>query len=67
MKGRNIAPTPQETHKSKPPVNPPPPLPQLPANLGLKPNPKLRRKRQQEDPEEGKIGPLKGNKQQRKS
>ena len=25
MKGRNIAPTPQETHKSKPPVNPPPP------------------------------------------
>ena len=23
--GRNIAPTPQETHKSKPPINPPPP------------------------------------------
>ena len=67
MKGRNIAPTPQEAHKSKPLVNPPPPPPQLPANLGLKPNPELRRKRQQEAPEEGEIGPPKGNKQQRKS
>ena len=46
MKGRNIAPTPQEAHKSKPPVNPPLPPPQLPAIVGLKPNPKLRRKRQ---------------------
>ena len=27
MKGRNIVPTPQEAHKSKPPVNPPHPLP----------------------------------------
>ena len=67
MKGRNIAPTPEETHKSKPPVNPPPPPPQLPADLGLKPNPELRRKRQQEAPKEGEIGPPKGNKQQRKS
>ena len=67
MKGRNIALTPQETHKSKPPVNPPPPPPQLPADLGLKPNPELRRKRQQEAPKEGEIGPPKGNKQQRKS
>ena len=67
MKGRNVAPTPQEAHKSKPPVNLSPPLPQLPANLGLKPNPELRRKRQQEAPEEGEIGPPKGNKQQRKS
>ena len=66
MKGRNMAPTPQEANKSKPPVNPPPPLPpQLPADLGLKPNPELRRKRQQEAPEEGEIGPPKGNKQQR--
>ena len=46
MKGRNIGPTPQEAHKSKPPVNSPLPPPQLPANLGLKPNPELRRKRQ---------------------
>ena len=67
MKGRNIALTPQETHKSKPPVNPPPPPPQLPTDLGLKPNPELRRKRQQEAPKEGEIGPLRGNKQQRKS
>ena len=50
IKGRNIAPTPQETYKSKPPVNSPPPLPQLPADLGLKSNPELRRKRQQEAP-----------------
>ena len=50
IKGRNIAPTPQETHKSKPPVNSPSPLPQLPADLGLKSNPELRRKRQQEAP-----------------
>ena len=42
MKGRNKAPTPQEANKSKPPVNPP----QLPTDLGLKPNPELRRKRQ---------------------
>ena len=27
MKGRNKMPTPQEANKSKPPVNPPPPLP----------------------------------------
>ena len=46
MKGRNKAPTPQEANKSKPPVNPSPPPPQLPTDLGLKPNPELRRKRQ---------------------
>ena len=67
MKGRNVAPTPQKAYKSKPRVNPPPPPPQLPTDLGLKPNPELRRKRQQETPEEGEIGPPKGNKQQRKS
>ena len=63
MKGRNKAPTPQETNKSKPLVNPL----QLPADLGLKPNPELRRKRQHEAPEEGEIGPSKGNKQHRVS
>ena len=67
MKGRNKAPTPQETNKSKPPVNPPPPPLQLPADLGLKPNPELRRKRQHQAPKEGVIGPSKGNKQQRVS
>ena len=65
MKGRNKVSTPQEANKSKPPVNPPPPPPQLPANLGLKPNLELRRKRQHEVPDEGKIGPSKGNKQQK--
>ena len=64
MKGRNKASTPQEANKSKPPVNHPPPLPQLPADLGLKLVPELRRKRQHEIPDEGKIGPSKGNKQQ---
>ena len=59
--------TPQEANKSKPLMNPPPPLPQLSTDLGLKLNPKLRRKRQHGPPEEGEIGPSKGNKQQRVS
>ena len=63
MKGRNKASTPQEANKSKPPLNPPPPSPQLPTDLRLKSNPELRRKRQHETPEEGEIGPSKGNKQ----
>ena len=66
MKGRNRAPSPQEKCKSKPPVNPPPP-PQLLADLELKPNPDLRRKRYTEAPKEGKVGPSKGSKQQRQS
>ena len=67
MKGRNVAPTPQEANKSKPPVNPPPPPPQLSVDFGLKPNPELRRKRQHEAPKEGEIGPSKGNKQHKVS
>ena len=62
MKGRNKAPSPQEKSKSKPPVNPPPPSPQLPADLGLKPNPDLRRKRHTEVTEKGEMGPSKGSK-----
>ena len=46
--------------------SPPPPL-QLPANLRLKPNSKLRRKRHLEAPKEGEVGPSKGSKQQRQS
>ena len=65
IKARNKPPTPQEANKSKLPVNPPPSPPQLHADLGLKPNPELRRKRQHEAPEEGEIGPPKGNKQQK--
>ena len=65
MKGRNKVSTPQEANKSKPPVNLPPPLPQLPTDLGLKPVPEPRRKRQHEVTDEGEIGPSKGNKQQK--
>ena len=67
MKNRNKVPSPQDTNKSKPPMNPPLPPPQLPADLGLKPNPDLRRKRHDEAPEEGEMGPSKGSKQPRKS
>ena len=63
MKGRNKASSPQEKSKSKPPVNPSlPPPPQLSVDLGLKPNPDLRRKRHNEAPEEGEMGPSKGSK-----
>ena len=65
MKGRNKVSTPQEANKSKPLLNLPPPPPQVPTDLGLKPNPELRRKRQHEVPEEGEIGPSKGSKQQK--
>ena len=63
--GGNKVSTPQEANKSKPPVNPPSPPPQLLADLGLKPVPEVRRKRQHEVPDEGEIGPSKGNKQQK--
>ena len=66
MKGRNKVHPSQEKSKSKPLVNPLP-LSQLPADLGLKPNPDLRRKRYIEAPEEGEVGPSKGSKQQRPS
>ena len=67
MKGRNKAPSPQEASKSKPIVNHSPPPSQLPADLRLKPNPDLRRKRYTEALEEGEVGPSKGSKQQRQS
>ena len=65
MKGRNNVFTPQDANKSKPLVNPLPPPPQLPVDLGLKPNPKPRRKRQHEVLEEGEIDPSKGSKQEK--
>ena len=66
MKNRNKAPSSQKKNKSKPPVNPPPPShPQRPADLGLKPNPELRRKRHIEAPEKGEMAPSKGSKQPR--
>ena len=68
MKNRNKAPYPKDKNKSKPPINPhPPPPPQIPADLGLKPNPDLRKKRQIETIEEGDLGPSKGSKQPRQS
>ena len=66
MKGRNKAPFSQEANKSKPPMNPPPPSPQHPVDLGLKPNPELRKKHP-EAPEEGEVGLPKGSKQPRQS
>ena len=65
MKGRSKAPSLQEANKSKPLVNLPPPPPQVPTDLRLKPIPELRRKRHQEALEEGKVGPPKGSKQQK--
>ena len=65
MKNRNKAPSPKDKNKSKPPTNPPPP--QILANLGLKPNPDLRKKRQIETAEEGELGPSKGSKQPKQS
>ena len=47
-------------------MNPPPP-PQLPADLELKPNLDLRRERYTEAPKEGKVSPSKGSKQQRQT
>ena len=67
MKSRNKAPSPKDKNKSKPPANPPPPLPQIPADLGLKPNPDLRKKRPMDTVEEGELGPSKGNKQARQT
>ena len=66
MKNRNKAPSPKDKNKSKPLVNPPP-LPQLPADLGLKPNLDLRKKRYIETPKEGEMAPSKGIKQPKQS
>ena len=67
MKSRNRAYFPQDKNKSKPPINPPPLPLQLPVDLGLKPNPNLRKKRRPEVTKEGEMGPSKGNKQPRQS
>ena len=67
MKNRNKAPSPQDKNKSKPLANPSPSPPQIPADLGLKPNPDLRRKRPVDIVEEGELGPSKGNKQARQT
>ena len=68
MRNRNKALSPKDKNKSKPSTNPPHPLPpQIPFDLGLKPNPDLRRKRHTEAAEEGELGPSKGRKQPRQT
>ena len=68
MRNRNKVPSPKDKNKSKPPTNPPhPPPSQIPSNLGLKPNPNLRRERHTETTEEGELGPSKGSKQPRQT
>ena len=68
MWNKNKAPSPKDKNKSKPPTNPPPPPPlQIPADLGLKPNPDLRKKRPVETAEKGELGPSKESKQPRQS
>ena len=62
MKNRNKVPSLQDKNKSRQPANPLPPPPQIPADLGLKPNPDLRRKRPLDVVEEGELGPSKGHK-----
>ena len=65
MKARNKISASKETNKSQPSTNLPPPPPQLPTDLRLKPIPELKKKRPNEALEEGKVGPMKGNKQQK--
>ena len=53
----------ESTSKAAPKSQVPPPLPQIPTNLGLKPNPNLKKKRPLETLGEGEVGPWKGMKQ----
>ena len=67
MANRNKGLTSKEAPKAQVPASLLPPPPQLPADLGSKVNPNLRKKRQVEDLEEGEVGPQKGDKQQKKA
>ena len=55
----------ESTSKAAPKSQVPPPPPQIPIDLGLKPNPDLKKKRPLETLEEGEVGPQKGMKQQK--
>ena len=55
----------ESTSKVAPKSKVPPPPPQIPTDLGLKPNPYLKKKRPLEMLEEGGVGPRKGTKQQK--
>ena len=65
MVARNKGTTSQESPKSQVPTTLPPPPPTIPADLGQKPIPDLKKKRLVEVPEEGEVGPQKGTKQQK--
>ena len=67
LANRNNGSTSKKAPKTQVPPSLPPPPPQLPANLGLKANLNLRKKRPVEDLEEGEVGPQKGAKQQKKT
>ena len=67
MANRNKRSTSKEVPKAQVPTNLPPLPPQLPADLGLKVNPDLRKKRQAKNLEKGEVGPQKGAKQQKKA
>ena len=67
MANRNKGLTSKEVPEAQVPTSFPPPPPQLPADLGLKVNLDLRKKKQVEDLEEGEVSPQKGAKQQKKT
>ena len=62
MASRGKGSTSKEATKSQVPSNLPPPPPQIPTDLRLKPNPDLKKKRPLEALEEGEVGPRKGTK-----
>ena len=55
----------ESTSKVAPKSQIPPPPPQIPTDLGLKPNPDLKKKRPIEMLKKGEVGPRKGTKQQK--
>ena len=67
LANRNKGSTLKEAPKTQVPPNLPPSPPQVPADLGLKANPNLRKKMKIKDLEEGDVGPQKGAKQQKKT
>ena len=65
MAARGKESTSKAAPKSQVPSNLPPPPPQVPTDLGLKPNLDLKKKRPAETLEEDKVGPQKGTKHQK--
>lgn len=65
MVGRNKGSSSKEVPKSQDPANLPPPFPPPITALGLLPIPNLKKKRKEQEPEEGEMIPQKGAKQQK--